>query len=95
MKLTKKDLTEKLVEICGLKKKEAELMLNTTFSLIRDELEAGNDVELSGIGTIKQKINPQREARNPKSGEKIIVAENKTLKFSINAGLKKELNKLI
>lgn len=84
-----------------LKKKHPELDIGTlklvleTFekSLI-DSLVSGHKVELRSFGSFfTRKIAEKRNARNPRTGEKIYVPEKIKLKFKASKELKKLINK--
>jgi nucleoid DNA-binding protein len=50
MALTKKDLMDIHYEQTGLSKKECVSAVEATFEIIKDELEKGNPVNISGLG---------------------------------------------
>jgi DNA-binding protein HU-beta len=56
---------------------------------------AGSDAETSipGFGKFKVKASPEREGRNPATGEKMTVAASKKLTFAPAKALKDALNK--
>src|SRR5690606_3882893 len=65
--LTKAELAEMLFERVGLNKREAKDMVETFFDEIRDALERGESVKLSGFGNFQLRDKPQRPGRNPKT----------------------------
>ncbi len=71
--LTKAELAELLFEQVGLNKREAKDMVETFFDEIRNALERGEAVKLSGFGNFQLRDKPQRPGRNPKTGEEILV----------------------
>ena len=58
--LTKAELAELLFEQVGLNKREAKDMVETFFEEIRDALERGEAVKLSGFGNFQLRDKPQR-----------------------------------
>ena len=56
--------------------------------VIQDNLAEGNDVELAGVATIKNSIRGSRTGRNPATGAKIEIPEERTLKLSVAKALK-------
>ena len=70
--LTKAELAELLFEQVGLNKREAKDMVETFFDEIRNALERGEAVKLSGFGNFQLRDKPQRPGRNPKTGEEIL-----------------------
>jgi integration host factor subunit alpha len=73
MTLTKAELADMLFEKVGLNKREAKDMVETFFEEIREALEAGDSVKLSGFGNFQLRKKPQRPGRNPKTGEEIPI----------------------
>ena len=63
--LTKAELAELLFEQVGLNKREAKDMVETFFDEIRNALERGEAVKLSGFGNFQLRDKPQRPGRNP------------------------------
>ena len=58
--LTKAELAELLFEQVGLNKREAKDMVETFFDEIRNALERGESVKLSGFGNFQLRDKPQR-----------------------------------
>lgn len=71
--LTKADMVEHLFEELGLNKREAKDLVETFFEEVRDALETGRNVKLSGFGNFMLRDKTQRPGRNPKTGEEIPV----------------------
>ena len=69
--LTKAELAEMLFEQVGLNKRESKDMVEAFFDVIREALEQGDSVKLSGFGNFQLRDKPQRPGRNPKTGERI------------------------
>jgi integration host factor subunit alpha len=68
--LTKAELAELLFEQVGLNKREAKDMVETFFDEIRNALERGEAVKLSGFGNFQLRDKPQRPGRNPRPARK-------------------------
>ena len=60
MALTKADLANSLFEEVGLNKREAKEFVDAWFEAIRDALEAGENVKLSGFGNFQLRDKRQR-----------------------------------
>lgn len=72
--MTKSELVEMIAEQQqGITRREAEVVVNTIFSVIGDALAAGNHVELRGFGSFTTKARQARTGRNPKTGEAVEV----------------------
>jgi integration host factor subunit alpha len=86
--LTKAELAELLFEQVGLNKREAKDMVDTFFGEIRDALERGESVKLSGFGNFQLRDKPQRPGRNPKTGEEIPISARRVVTFHASQKLK-------
>ena len=88
MALTKADMAEKLFEDLGLNKREAKELVEMFFEEIRQALEAGKQVKLSGFGNFDLRDKNQRPGRNPKTGEEIPISARKVVTFRPGQKLK-------
>jgi len=86
--LTKAELSELLFEQVGLNKREAKDMVETFFDEIRNALERGESVKLSGFGNFQLRDKPQRPGRNPKTGEEIPITARRVVTFHASQKLK-------
>jgi integration host factor subunit alpha len=86
--LTKAELAEMLFEQVGLNKREAKDMVETFFDEIRNALERGEIVKLSGFGNFQLRDKPQRPGRNPKTGEEIPITARRVVTFHASQKLK-------
>ena len=86
--LTKAELAELLFEQVGLNKREAKDMVETFFDEIRNALERGEAVKLSGFGNFQLRDKPQRPGRNPKTGEEIPITARRVVTFHASQNLK-------
>ncbi|QKV19556.1 integration host factor subunit beta [Oricola thermophila] len=73
--------------------RDVENIVNAVFDEIADGLAAGNRVELRGFGAFSVKNRPAREGRNPRTGEKVAVAEKWVPFFKTGKELRERLNK--
>lgn len=92
--LTKAELAEMLFEKVGLNKREAKDMVETFFEEIRDALERGESVKLSGFGNFQLRDKPQRPGRNPKTGEEIPISARRVVTFHASQKLKALIERL-
>ena len=89
--LTKAQLAEKLFDNIGLNKREAKDMVEAFFEEIRNALERGDGVKLSGFGNFQLRDKPQRPGRNPKTGEEIPITARRVVTFHASQKLKSEV----
>jgi DNA-binding protein HU-beta len=90
--MNKTDLTSKVAELSGLTKAHAEKAVDATLSAITSALKGGDDVRLVGFGSFSVASRPQREGKNPRTGQKITIPAAKQPKFSPGKALKDTVN---
>lgn len=96
--MTKADIVDKVAAGTGLTKLETEAIIEGFFSTVIDALKNGMGIEIRGFGSYKVRKKNPRNARNPKTGEKVFVDEHyvPTFKFSrefkdiVNQGMKEK-----
>jgi len=88
MTLTKAELADLLFEKVGLNKREAKDMVESFFEEIRQSLENGDGVKLSGFGNFELRDKPERPGRNPKTGEEIPITARRVVTFHASQKLK-------
>lgn len=88
MALTKADMAERLFEEVGLNKREAKEFVEAFFETIRNSLEDGGQVKLSGFGNFDLRDKNQRPGRNPKTGEEIPISARRVVTFRPGQKLK-------
>ena len=85
-------LSNLLFEQVGLNKTESKEMVEAFFEQIKIALENGESVKLSGFGNFELRAKSERPGRNPKTGEKVIVDEKKSISFKMSKDLFNEIN---
>ena len=88
MALTKAEVAEHLFETVGLSKRDAKDMVELFFEEIRETLESGDQVKLSGFGNFDLRQKSERPGRNPKTGEDIPILARKVVTFRPGQKLK-------
>ena len=81
MSLTKADMADRLFNEVGLNKREAKEFVDAYFETIRQALESGENVKLSGFGNFQLREKNQRPGRNPKTGEEIPISARRVVTF--------------
>ena len=69
-----------------------EHIIESIFKYLSNALSEGRNIEIRGLGTFNVKKMPARNARNPKTGEKVNTPEKKTIHFKMSKDLFKKLN---
>ncbi|HTZ00567.1 MAG TPA: integration host factor subunit alpha [Rhodocyclaceae bacterium] len=93
MTLTKAELADMLFDKVGLNKREAKDMVEAFYEEVRNALEAGDSVKLSGFGNFQLRDKPQRPGRNPKTGEEIPITARRVVTFHASQKLKAAVEK--
>ncbi len=81
MALTKAELANALFDEVGLNKREAREFVDAWFEAIREALERGDQVKLSGFGNFQLRDKGERPGRNPKTGEEIPITARRVVTF--------------
>ena len=92
IKMNKSELVAAMAEKTGLTKKDTEKTLKAFEETVTEELTAGGRVQLVGFGTFEVTQRAEREGRNPKTEEKIIIPATKAPKFKAGKALKDYVN---
>ena len=81
MSLTKANIANRLFEEVGLNKREAKEFVDSYFEAIRQSLENGENIKLSGFGNFQLRDKAERPGRNPKTGEEIPITARRVVTF--------------
>ena len=93
MPLTKSDIIKKFKEnYPNFYTKDIEKFTKIIFSEIKQALKRSERVELRNFGIFFTNIQKKYTRRNPKTGEKIIVPEKKTIQWRMSKEMSKNLN---
>ena len=90
--MNKTELIAAVAEQAELSKKDAEKALKAFTDVIAAELVKGEKVQLVGFGTFEVSERPEREGRNPQTGETMKIAASKAPKFKAGKALKDMIN---
>ena len=86
--MTKTELATSVSTSTGLSKKDALSALDATLEAIKNALSSGDTVSILGFGTFSIKERPEREGRNPMTGEPMTIKASKSVSFKAGKGLK-------
>ena len=92
MSLTKVDIIDAIYEKIGIPKKECIRIVESIFEIIKDDLEKGNDVMISGFGKWTVKAKKKRKGRNPQTGRELMIDARKVVTFKPSHVLKGSVN---
>jgi integration host factor subunit alpha len=89
--LTKKDIIESCAISADLDSKTASEGFETFVDIIKEVLQKGEDVSLSGFGKFFVREKNKRRGRNPKTGEEIFIAPRRSISFFLSKTLRAKL----
>ena len=89
--MNKSELIEQLADRADIKRSEAEAAVNAFTEVVKETLQRGGDVAITGFGKFSVAERGARQGVNPQTGERIQIAASKAPKFSAGADFKKAL----
>ena len=73
-------------------KKDLDTIICGTFDTIKNTLASGEKVAIAGFGAFESVERAERVARNPRTGEEMIIPKSKAPKFKASSVLKSAIN---
>ena len=92
MTLTKKELAQNLSDQTELSFADAKKFVDLFFDTIKEQLNSGKTVKLSGFGTFDIVQTKERIGRNPKTMEEFPIPSKRKVKFTVSPKVKKSIN---
>jgi integration host factor subunit alpha len=91
--MTKADIIEKVYDnLGGLSKKESAEIVELVFETIKNTLERGEKIKISGFGNFVVRQKKERVGRNPQTGDEIKISPRRVLTFKPSQVLKNGIN---
>jgi DNA-binding protein HU-beta len=90
--ITKTQLLAAVADAMGSDKKTASAALDAIAAVVTREVTSGGAVTLPGLGKVVCRARPERQVRNPATGETVTKAADKQVKFTIAKALKDAVN---
>lgn len=90
--MTKTDIIEEIQATTGFTRKKSTEVLEAVFSTIKNALESGDYLRITGFGKFVVNQKADRPGRNPQTGETITLSSRKQLTFKPSGQLKKAIN---
>ena len=88
MTITKSDFAESLFDELGIDRREAKALVELFFEEIKDSLQQGKAVKISGFGNFELRDKTSRPGRNPKTGEEVPITARRVVTFHSGQKLK-------
>jgi integration host factor subunit alpha len=90
--MTKADIIEGVYEKVGFSKKESAEIVELVFDTVKETLERGDKIKISGFGNFQVRYKKARVGRNPQTGKEIEISARRVLTFRPSQVLKAALN---
>jgi nucleoid DNA-binding protein len=90
--MTKKDMTKAIAEAAGVTQAQALEIVQRVFDGIRETLVEEGRIELRNFGVFEVKRRKPRQARNPRTGEKVSVPERVVVTFKPGREMEKRVS---
>ena len=92
MSLTKEKIISDIYNNVGLSKAQSKAVVERLFELMKQVLENGEDLLISGFGKFIVKDKRERRGRNPKTTEDIQLRARRVVVFRTSGVLRKKIN---
>lgn len=93
--ITKKDLVEEISERTGQTQVQVKTIVETFLNSLATSLFEGSNIEIRGFGRFKLKERKKRVARNPRTGETVLIEAGTKPVFEPSKDLIKSLNDVL
>ncbi len=90
--MTKAEIIESVYSKIGFSKKESSDIVELVFDMMKETLEKGEKIKISGFGNFLVRDKKPRIGRNPQTGEAIEITARRVLTFRPSQVLKSSLN---
>jgi integration host factor subunit alpha len=92
MTLTKANLIDSIHDNLDLPRHRCSQVLESLFKAIKETLENGEDVLVSGFGKFCVKSKRERKGRNPATGEDLMLDARRVIAFRCSGVLRDKIN---
>jgi integration host factor subunit alpha len=93
MALTKENIINKLYNQCGLSKQKSVELVESLLESIKQTLESGEDVLISGFGKFCVNEKNERRGRNPQTGEDLPLRARRVVTYKASGILREKINR--
>ena len=93
MALTKENIVHKIYNQCGFSKTKSIEVVESLLETIKQTLESGEDVLISGFGKFCLNEKNERRGRNPQTGEDLPLRARRVVTFKASGVLREQINR--
>lgn len=90
--ITKQDLIQEIAKSTGFIRTDIKAVVEQFLGIVSTKLVEGRSIELRGFGTFACKARKSRPARNPRTGEEVLLADRIVPTFKFCNEVKARLN---
>ena len=90
--LTKADIIEAIQKENGYSRNQSSEAIEILMEIIKQSLESGEDVMISGFGKFQVKTKKERRGRNPATGEHLTLSPRRVITFKCSGTLRDRIN---
>ena len=95
MTLTKAHLVDSIHKVTGRSRLKSATLIDSIFEIMKQTLEGGEDILISGFGKFCVKEKNSRRGRNPQTGNDLILGARRAVIFRCSTVLKDKINREI
>ena len=92
--ITKQSLIQEIAKSTGFVRGDIKTVVEQFLELVGEKLVDGNTIEIRGFGTFACKPRKARPARNPRTGETVLIDERLVPTFKFSNDIKDKINSL-
>lgn len=92
MSLTKSRLIHSVMAETGYSRNRSTELVEALLEAMKQALESGDDVLISGFGKFCVRAKEERRGRNPATGEEMIIAPKRVVSFRCSGQLREKIN---
>jgi len=93
MSLTKEKIIDDIYNNIGLSKTRSRTVVESLFRIIKETLESGENLLISGFGKLVVKGKAERRGRNPQTTEDLRLRARRVVVFKTSGVLRNKINK--
>ncbi len=90
--VTKAEMVERVRDATGLGWNESGTLLEAVLNSMKDTLESGENLKISGFGSFLVRSKSPRRGRNPQTTAAIVIPKRRVLTFKPSQVLRQSLN---
>lgn len=94
MSLTKSHIVDSIQNQLGFSKNQSVRAVESIIEIIKETLENGEDVLITGFGKFCVKEKRDRRGRNPQTGEDLMLGARRVVSFKCSGVLREKINSM-